>query len=357
MLIPGRKFSIGGYRYGFNGKENDNEVKGEENQQDYGTRIYDPRLGRFLSVDPLSKAFSSWAPYSYAMNRPIDGIDLDGLEYLRFDDSKSKFQSVWLKVSTKYSVINNKTIAFATVKGIEGARGELNLRNCSKWLRNYCENYNSDAKHWTDENGNPTIGTQVTWLGSFYVPVVEDKSQAESEKIKTDLQDFAKTPLSSYGRGSVPNVPNITDPRSAGTSSIGGGKLGATILALTQIAKGYQSYRESETISERTEAENEFKETAWRVLTRLQYALDNNLIKKKYLNEKSMLEIANYFYDGTEPNNQNLIDHAKELWEKTDNLYYEENVNTIIQVGSRNGGNTGTKPVMAPVEKIVRKKI
>lgn len=42
------------YRYGFNGKENDNDVKGiEGSQQDYGMRIYDPRLGRFLSVDPV----------------------------------------------------------------------------------------------------------------------------------------------------------------------------------------------------------------------------------------------------------------------------------------------------------------
>ncbi len=41
------------YRYGFNGKESDDEIKGEGNQQDYGMRIYDTRLGRFLSVDPL----------------------------------------------------------------------------------------------------------------------------------------------------------------------------------------------------------------------------------------------------------------------------------------------------------------
>jgi RHS repeat-associated protein len=52
--MPGRKYSAGtGYRYGFNGKENDNDVKGEGNQQDYGFRIYDPRLGRFISVDPF----------------------------------------------------------------------------------------------------------------------------------------------------------------------------------------------------------------------------------------------------------------------------------------------------------------
>lgn len=35
------------YLYGFNGKENDNEAKDEGNEQDYGLRIYDPRIGRF----------------------------------------------------------------------------------------------------------------------------------------------------------------------------------------------------------------------------------------------------------------------------------------------------------------------
>jgi RHS repeat-associated protein len=58
MGMPGRKYSAtSSYRYGFNGKENDNEVKGEGNQQDYGMRIYDPRIGKFLSVDPISKEY------------------------------------------------------------------------------------------------------------------------------------------------------------------------------------------------------------------------------------------------------------------------------------------------------------
>lgn len=70
------------YRFGFNGKENDNEVKGTGNQQDYGKRIYDPRLGRFLSVDPLIKSFPQLSPYQFADNNPILNIDLDGLEPL-----------------------------------------------------------------------------------------------------------------------------------------------------------------------------------------------------------------------------------------------------------------------------------
>jgi RHS repeat-associated protein len=89
MIIPNKKFSAGtGYRYGFNGKENDNEPKGEANQQDYGMRISDPRLGRFLSVDPLTSSYPSWSPYPFAMNNPIAGIDLDGLEFYYTVDGK-----------------------------------------------------------------------------------------------------------------------------------------------------------------------------------------------------------------------------------------------------------------------------
>jgi RHS repeat-associated protein len=82
MLMPGRKYpAVGGvYRYGFNGKENDNEVKGEGNQQDYGMRIYDPRLVKFVSVDPLSNQFPWNSVYSYAEGDPVNYIDLDGCE-------------------------------------------------------------------------------------------------------------------------------------------------------------------------------------------------------------------------------------------------------------------------------------
>jgi len=82
MMMPGRSYAAqSGYRYGFNGKENDSEVKGEGNQQDYGMRIYDPRLGRFLSMDPISEEYPELAPYQFASNRPIDGIDIDGMEW------------------------------------------------------------------------------------------------------------------------------------------------------------------------------------------------------------------------------------------------------------------------------------
>ena len=47
---------------------------------DYGFRIYNPSIGRFLSVDPLAKDYSYYSPYQFAGNSPIQAIDIDGLE-------------------------------------------------------------------------------------------------------------------------------------------------------------------------------------------------------------------------------------------------------------------------------------
>lgn len=43
-------------------------------------RIYDPRVGRFLSVDPITSKYPELTPYQFASNTPIQAIDLDGLE-------------------------------------------------------------------------------------------------------------------------------------------------------------------------------------------------------------------------------------------------------------------------------------
>jgi RHS repeat-associated protein len=72
--------SVGNYRFGFNGKENDNEVKGVGDQIDYGMRVYDPRIGRFLSTDPFSIHFPYYSAYQYAGDKPVWATDLDGAE-------------------------------------------------------------------------------------------------------------------------------------------------------------------------------------------------------------------------------------------------------------------------------------
>jgi len=86
--MPGRSYDQGKYRFGFNGKEHDDELKGEGNSYDFGARIYDPRIARWLSVDPLFESYPYASPYVFALNSPVKFIDPDG-QYVRGAPTKS----------------------------------------------------------------------------------------------------------------------------------------------------------------------------------------------------------------------------------------------------------------------------
>lgn len=95
MQMPGRHYSDAtGYRYGFNGKENDNEIKGEGNSVDFGARMYDSRLGRWFATDPLAGKYPYLSPYNFVANSPLVFVDPDGRDiwFVVFDvDGNSKY--------------------------------------------------------------------------------------------------------------------------------------------------------------------------------------------------------------------------------------------------------------------------
>jgi RHS repeat-associated protein len=79
-LMPGRSYNSKEYRYGFQGQEMDNEIKGTGNSINFTYRVHDPRLGRFLSIDPLSADYPHNSPYAFSENSTIAFIELEGLE-------------------------------------------------------------------------------------------------------------------------------------------------------------------------------------------------------------------------------------------------------------------------------------
>ncbi len=76
----------------------------------FGIRMNNPSRGRFLSVDPLTKCYPELTPYSFANNRPINAIDLDGLEpkdsYANYQghDYGHHYGDSW-----RYQQVNDKT--------------------------------------------------------------------------------------------------------------------------------------------------------------------------------------------------------------------------------------------------------
>ncbi len=88
--------------------EKDDEVSGQGNQYDFGARIYNPRLGRWLSTDPLQSDYPSMSPYNYVANSPIVYIDPDG-------------ERIYVHGTKKYvrKVVRYLAIIYSTEKGSE----------------------------------------------------------------------------------------------------------------------------------------------------------------------------------------------------------------------------------------------
>ena len=88
MLMPNRHGSDvtpgEDYAYGFQGQEMDDEIAGKGNRANYSFRMHDTRVGRFLSTDPLEASYCHNSPFAFSENRVIDGIELEGLEYITY---------------------------------------------------------------------------------------------------------------------------------------------------------------------------------------------------------------------------------------------------------------------------------
>src|SRR5690554_4231224 len=98
---------IRGYRYGFQGQEMDDEVKGEGNSINYKYRMHDPRVGRFFAVDPLSSEYPWNSPYAFSENRVLDGIELEGLEWKATEDKGGSLTGFDWEPDNAYDVDGN----------------------------------------------------------------------------------------------------------------------------------------------------------------------------------------------------------------------------------------------------------
>ncbi|QKX05215.1 RHS repeat protein [Aquimarina sp. TRL1] len=105
MLLPNRNGNSGNYRYGFQGQEMDNEIKGEGNSLNYKYRMHDPRVGRFFGTDPMESIYAYNSPYAFSENRVIDGIELEGREFSITNDSKNVY------INTEFRVIKSASVS------------------------------------------------------------------------------------------------------------------------------------------------------------------------------------------------------------------------------------------------------
>ncbi len=101
ILFP-RFTGDGRYNYKYNGKEYQDELG--LNMYDYGARNYDPSIGRWMNIDPLTDVLSNLSPYNYVKNNPVKFIDPNGMIWLdQLEADKLKGN-----ITNKISSLNNE---------------------------------------------------------------------------------------------------------------------------------------------------------------------------------------------------------------------------------------------------------
>ncbi|MBK7883886.1 MAG: hypothetical protein IPJ81_08805 [Chitinophagaceae bacterium] len=198
MSLNGRKFNASGYRFGFNGKENDKDIS--EGGQDYGLRVSDNRIGRFLSVDPLGKEFPYLSSYQFAANSPIENSDLDGGE----PDPSTQKQAG--KTATTLTVITQNTVKKGTELAVD-ATGKLIQQKAKQSI-------GTRALSWVASTAGKALG-----LTLYFVFSPANGHQSYHQEIRQPGYDWQGKPIPGYVPQIVPapqsNPAPLPDPRKA----------------------------------------------------------------------------------------------------------------------------------------------
>ena len=196
--LDGRTVS-GGYRYGYQGSEKDNETKGNGNSYTSEFRQLDPRLGRWLSVDPFSQNASDITPYRYGFNSPISFNDQNGL-FEKKKDAKKYNRRHRLKGKTSFNTKSRqwevKTELHSYSKGNDNGFAEPNELKHDGVITSYRESWecSNSAQHKKSNNSNSWLkGISLNFFsdgfsksGSLSISPFKDNIKDQSPEIQKE---------------------------------------------------------------------------------------------------------------------------------------------------------------------------
>ncbi|MEM1407359.1 MAG: RHS repeat-associated core domain-containing protein, partial [Bacteroidota bacterium] len=194
---------------------------------DYGFRIYNPALGRFLSVDPLTATYPMLTPYQFASNTPIQAIDLDGLEAKIIVNSQYNIRRITKLFHPSSSDINkniNKQMALAIVYYSTEASypndahtrmyPDINFPESGLAAEGSVDNSFEGVQIWgtigTDENGNNInvlLGTVDREEGFF-----EQAFDIVRGGKTRDASDFEKILIENFDQETIKELANAFGP-------------------------------------------------------------------------------------------------------------------------------------------------
>ena len=135
--------------------EKDNEPKGLGNSLNFGARIYDSRLGRWLSVDPLEAKYPSLSTYNFAGDNPIMFIDPDGERLVLANDANGYVLAQLQRLTADKLAINKKT-GEVYIQKVASGRDKL---HGTILLRAVLDHSRTTTITYSDKQ----VGSGVTW--------------------------------------------------------------------------------------------------------------------------------------------------------------------------------------------------
>ncbi len=205
LEMPGRTFqaaSTTAYRMGFNGKENDRNGSwsGTQLVQDYGMRLYNPAIGRFLSVDPLTASYPFFTPYQFAGNMPIIAVDIDGAEPLRSNiidiEQIGTYNVYWQNFSKGIKPRPNKDRTYSVYKGTFNSMSRYLGRTVIALRSDFdVDNDNSTTRTGGPQQGETSFEFEGNFINSdevsFFVKPTQGDIGKDLKKNNVSLGDLA----------------------------------------------------------------------------------------------------------------------------------------------------------------------
>jgi RHS repeat-associated protein len=185
--MAGRADNSENYRYGFNGMEKDNEFTNSTSHYDFGARIYDSRLGRWLAVDPLFINFPNYSDYVANANNPVYFIDLKGEKFTGYV-ARLYYKSIMGQIDN-YLALNPNDADVLDLKNLLQRMEDLDVSISVKLVdrRLTSEEYSRGVK-----NGNITYDNNVNQIVlNIYDIFVQSGASWERKSYENDhLQHF-----------------------------------------------------------------------------------------------------------------------------------------------------------------------
>ncbi|GEP97522.1 hypothetical protein CCY01nite_37820 [Chitinophaga cymbidii] len=229
--ISGKAFTSGSYpenRARYNSGTEFNESLGL-NWYETPFRSYDPQIGRFHQMDPLSTDYPDWSPYTYAVNDPINMNDPMGLE------ATPKFNKVTDLINYMWDNSKNHSAVYWT-EGILSYADDFTFLAGGLWQDDnfwyfkagFYYGYEDKEKKIPilDENGNAG-----KW-GLVQMPKIDVRkatAHIEEEKKLDNIQ------LALDAGGNIPGYGEVIDLINAGVSFYRGDYLGGVTNILSAV--------------------------------------------------------------------------------------------------------------------------